>query len=199
MLRINPATARLLLRATGAGPGDAIVQNGAGSAVGQWVRWFAAQADVAVIDVVRNPQGRLPGAITDAPDLAARVRSAAGGRPLRAALDCVAGSASGRLAECLSPGGRLMVFGHLSGEPVTIRSQVLTGGGLAVCGFSLRPAEAELGAAGVRLLFDALFEQLRDFPPDLPVHSCLPFTRIDAAIAVARAGQVGRVLINLAA
>lgn len=199
MLRINPPTARLLLDATEACAGDAIVQNGAGSAVAHWVRLIAARRGVHLIDVVRRPDAALPDAILDGPDLAARASEAAQGRPVRAALDCVAGHATGRLAECTGQGGRVIVFGHLSGDPVSIRSQRLTGGGLIVTGFSLRPAEARLGPDAVQRLFAEIFALLREVPASLPVRAVLPIERAEEAVALARAGGRGRVLLDPAA
>lgn len=202
MWRINPPTARLLLRDAGVGPGDAIVQNGAGSAVARWVRALAARLDVRVIDVVRRPNPALPDALIDGEHLAARVLAAAAGRPIRAALDCVAGTASGRLAQCLSPGGRLIVFGHLSGEPLTVRSQLLTGGGLAIAGFSLRPAERALGEEGVRTMFAELFDLSKADPIAQPVRAIIPLSCAEDAITLAREGDDGgrgRVLFDLSA
>ena len=114
----------------------------------------------------------------------------------------VAGTASGRMAQCLSPGGRLIVFGHLSGEPLTVRSQLLTGGGLSIAGFSLRPAEQALGGAGVRTLFADLLAMLRDRPVVQPIRAIVPLSRAGEAIALAREGRgggVGRVLFDLSA
>ena len=202
MWRINPPTAHLLLRDAGVCAGDAIIQNGAGSAVARWVRALAAPIGVRVIDIVRRADPALPDALIDGEALAERVRDAAGGRPVRAALDCVAGTASGRMAQCLSPGGRLIVFGHLSGEPLTVRSQLLTGGGLSIAGFSLRPAEQALGGAGVRTLFADLLAMLRDRPVVQPIRAIVPLSRAGEAITLAREGRgagVGRVLFDLSA
>ncbi|WP_313808814.1 alcohol dehydrogenase catalytic domain-containing protein [Sphingobium sp.] len=197
MLRINPPTARLLLQATGAAPGDVIVQNAAASAVATWVRAMAARMDVTVIDVVRRPDDALRDAIVDGQDLADRVKAAAAGRPVRAALDCVAGAATGRMAQCLAPGGRLIVFGHLSGEPISVRSQLLTGGGLSISGFSLRPTEAAMGAEAIRAMFAELLVLHAETRPILPVRDVIPLSQADAAIALARCGGQGRVLFDL--
>ena len=199
MLRINPATALLLLDAAEARSGEVIVQNGAGSAVAGWVRWIAARRGLTVLDVVRRETPALPEAILDGPDLAVRLRRAAEGRPITAGLDCVAGEVSGRIAEALSPRARLIIFGHLSGQPVTIASEVFTGSRLGVTGFSLRPAEAELGPAGVDRLFAQLFDWLRAAPPALPDPVIMPLSCIDEAIAVARARSHPRVVLDLAA
>lgn len=198
MLRINPPTAWLLLEALGVVPGDCLVQNAASSAVAAWVRRIAATRQVRVIDVVRRPDPALPGAILDGEGLADRVRIAAAGRPVCAALDCVAGAATGRLAECLAPGGRLIVFGHLSGDPVSVRSQLLTGGGLTITGFSLRPTEAAMRETDRAAMFAAIFALHIASPAPLPVRALLPLSQVEDAVAFARTSGQGRVLLDLA-
>ncbi|GGC03306.1 trans-2-enoyl-CoA reductase [Novosphingobium endophyticum] len=199
MLRINPPTARLLLDNAGAGDGAAIVQNAAGSTVAAWVRALAARRAIHVVDVVRNADAALPHAVVDGPALAASVSDAAAGRAVRAALDCVAGEATGRLAECVSAGGRIVVFGHLSGQPVAVRSQLLTGGGLSISGFSLRPAETALGADGVNRMFAELFDLFLEAPPSLATRALMPLREADRAVVAAREGGKGRILLDLTA
>lgn len=197
MLRINPATAQLLIDAAHLCDRDVIVQNAATSAVAQWVRAVAARRAIRVIDVVRRPDEALPDAIVDGPDLPDRVMAAAAGLPIRAALDCVAGTASERLARCLPPGGRLIVFGHLSGEPLTISSQVMTRGALIVQGFSLRPAEAAMAVEDRAKMYSMLFELSVKLQVRLPVRSLIPLSRFGDAIAMARTPGRGRVMFDL--
>ncbi|ABQ66687.1 Alcohol dehydrogenase GroES domain protein [Rhizorhabdus wittichii RW1] len=195
MMRINPATAWLLLAASGAGPGDCLVQNAAGSTVAHWVRRLAALRDVAVIDVVR-PGASAPG-LADDEHLEAAVKAASGGRRVRAALDCVAGDATGRMAACLDAEGTVLVFGHLSGEPSTIRSQLLTGRGLTVRGFSLRPAEARMTPAARDAMVAGLWAAAGQGAVELPIRAVLPLAEAERAIALARTPGRGRVLIDL--
>jgi len=200
MLRINPATAWLLLDASGAQPGDIIVQNAAHSAVAHWVRSFAAARGVTVIDVARP--GSAPSeidALPDDGDLAAATRAAGGGQPIRAALDCVAGPASGRLAACLGEDGILLLFGHLSGEPASIPSELLTGRGLTVKGFSLRRSEARMTVADHGAMTLAIAETAARGAAELPVRAVLPLGEADRAIALARTPGRGRVLLDLKA
>lgn len=199
MLRINPPTARLLIEAAGAGAGEVMVQNGATSAVARWVRHLADRRGITVIDVVRRDAPALPGAIVDGLDLPAEIARAAGGRPVVAALDCVAGTATERLAECLAPGGRLVLYGHLSGQPISVRSQAMTGGILSITGFSLRPTEARLGPAGVRSGFADLFAAIADRGPEVPIAGVYPLRQVEKAVAHARSGAGGRVMLDLSA
>lgn len=195
-MRINPLTARLLIEETGLKAGDTLVQNAAGSAVALWIRHFAARKGIAVVDVVARVNPDLPLSLIDGPDLDQEVIATNLGRPVEAALDCVAGEASGRLAGCLAQGGRLVVFGHLSGAPVSVPSQLMTGRGLSVFGFSLRPHEARLGREGVQQLFAELFSDASRHFPKVPVRSVFPLSQIDDALAAARTSGRGRVLLD---
>ena len=192
MLRINPATAWLLLDTLGLKRGDTLIQNAAGSSVASWVRTFALQRGITVVNIVRQATSELVDALMEGPELVAQVR---GRGPAHGALDCVAGNASGRLAECLTEGGRLTVFGHLSGEPVRIASELLTGKGLTVSGFSLRPAENRLGRAGIRRLFGQLLAAGASWPT-MTVRKIFPLRDAEQAIALARAPGAGRVQLE---
>ena len=187
MLRINPATAWRLLATAPLGPGDAVIQNGGRSAVAGLVERIARKRGIAVLTVSRHSDAPAP-MLVDGPDLVGRARDAAGGRPIRLALDCVAGEGTGRLAACLGEGGRVTVFGHLSGEPCRIPSPLLTGRGLVVGGFSLRPAEAGDSIAGLRRLYAGLAALLVEHP--LPVGGIVPLSRLDEALAAAGTGRI---------
>ena len=191
MLRINPPTAWLLLDALGVEAGDVIVQNAGGSAVAGWVRAFGRSREIRVVDVVRRFDPAVPDALIDGPDLADRVRADIA-EPIRGALDCVAGEATGRLAACLEAGARVMLFGHLSRAPISVASSLLTGRGLTIAGFSLRPAEAALDANSLRRLRSDVLAMLPSVP-HLPVRAVFSLAEADRAIAQARSGERGRI------
>jgi NADPH:quinone reductase-like Zn-dependent oxidoreductase len=112
-----------------------------------------------------------------------------------------AGEGSADLAACLALGGRLIVYGHLSGRPCVIPSELLTGRGITACGFSLRPAEAAENHAGLQSLYDRLAATILENPSAQPVAAILPLTRLDDALALARGSSgekpPGRVLLAL--
>jgi NADPH:quinone reductase-like Zn-dependent oxidoreductase len=197
MLRINPATAFRLLSPLGLGRGDWLIQNAAGSSVARWVRLLAERRGVRVLNVVRSGTLDDAGAVlVDGEDLQERAMQVTGGAPVMAALDAVAGEATGRLASCLEPGGTLLVFGHLSGRPCAIPSEILTTRGLRVAGFSLRPAEAgEL--PGARAAHYAGLAAIAIEAPE-PVRAVFALSDVDAALAaVADPGRRGRLLLAL--
>ena len=197
MLRINGATAWRLLAQAELEPGEWLIQNAGNSSVAHLVRLLAARRALKVIDVVRSGPGDTANRFVDGPDLARRVGAVVGGGELKLALDCVAGPATGRLAECLAPGGALVVFGHLSGRPCEVASTLLTARLLTLHGFSLRPAEAPDPPERLGQIQEEVAELLRPTPARLPVRDVFGLSELGAALAAATAGGGGRVLLAL--
>jgi NADPH:quinone reductase-like Zn-dependent oxidoreductase len=200
MLRINPATARRLLSLASLSAGDIVLQIAGASMVGRCVAILAASLGVRCCSVVRAVGGLIPVhgemIVEDGPDLPDRVAALTGGAPIRLALDCVAGAASGRLAACLAHGGTLAVYGHLSGSPCEIPSTLLTSRGLVVRGFSLRPAEAGMTHAALADFYRDVAYRLRDFTP--PIVATYRLRDIQAALRHAAApGHRGKILLDL--
>src|SRR5258708_38136495 len=106
MLRINPATAQLLLEDhVSVAPGDWVIQNVANSAVGRHLIVLAKGRGLRTVNVVRRDdvadELRELGAnvvLTDGPDLAERVHAAVGGAAIRLGIDAVSGGATKRIA-----------------------------------------------------------------------------------------------------
>ena len=142
-LMVNAFTAEFAL--TDLSPlraGDWFVQNAANSNVGRFLIALAHRRGIRTVNVVRRSgceaELRALGAdivIEDGPGLATRVRALVGDAPLDVALDGVAGTAAGRLAECLSDGGVLANSGSMSGEPCAVPTWVLLYRRIQVIGY----------------------------------------------------------------
>ena len=108
MLRINPATALLLLEDhADLKPGDWVIQDVANSAVGRHLIVLARARGVKTVNVVRRDdvtaELRDLGAdvvLKDGPDLAERARAATGGAPIRLGIDAVSGDAPAHRRLC---------------------------------------------------------------------------------------------------
>jgi mitochondrial enoyl-[acyl-carrier protein] reductase / trans-2-enoyl-CoA reductase len=164
LLTINAPTAWVLLHdfATLA-PGDWLVQNGANSSCGRFLVALAHEAGVRTINVVRRPEVmaelRALGAdvvLLDGPDLAERVLQATGGVTPRLGLDCVAGAATHRLAQCLAPGSTVVCYGAMSGERCEMDFYLMFRNDLRLVGMSFR-RELEKRS---REQVDAIYRQL---------------------------------------
>ena len=191
MLRINPATAARLLDRLALQPDDIVLQNAATSSVSGWVRRLCAERGVAVIDIVRSDPS--DGAVLDGPDLAAQVSIIAAGRPVRGALDAVAGEATGRLATCVSVGATLIVYGHLSGQPCTVASTLLTTKSLTMAGFTLREAEAGQDMRALSAFYTPLAALMAAQPETIA--AVFSLDAIDDALAY-QPQQRGRILLS---
>ncbi|HHN73688.1 MAG TPA: alcohol dehydrogenase [Acidobacteria bacterium] len=166
MLGVNPFTAAGLLE--GLEPGQRVVLNAAGSAVGRMCLALARHRGVQAVAVVRRDRHasalRALGAeavLVDGPDLAERLRAIG---PVHRALDAVAGDASGRLLDALEEGSDLVVYGLLGSDRVDLPAATVVFRDVRITGFSrlrvirampaARRAEvseelAELAVAGV--------------------------------------------------
>jgi NADPH:quinone reductase-like Zn-dependent oxidoreductase len=132
-LHVNPLTAALLRRAViraGVQPGiDVVVLTAAGSAVARLVIAVLTQMGIDAIGVVRSDSGAaqlsalipgLPVISTQGQGWQDRLTQAAGTRPIKAVLDPVGGTIASEMAALLTPGGSLISYGDLSGEPIAV-------------------------------------------------------------------------------
>jgi NADPH:quinone reductase-like Zn-dependent oxidoreductase len=151
MFFVNPATAYVMTRNVLRVPrGEWLLQTAAGSALGQMVMALGACYGFRTLNVVRRPQqadelkGRAGGAAIafdpsrdDAGKLRNEVLKHTGGRDVRFAIDPVAGATGSAVVSCLGRGGRMLVYGTLSGEPLTFSSRDLMTPGASIEGFWL--------------------------------------------------------------
>ena len=121
MLKVNPATAQLMLTSYVAlAPGDWVIQNAANSAVGVNLIRLARARGLKTVNVVRRESLIEPlqaaGAdvvVVDGADLGERVAAASGGAAIKLAIDAIAGAATERLADCLAE-AKYFESGHFS-------------------------------------------------------------------------------------
>jgi trans-2-enoyl-CoA reductase len=204
MLRINPATAQLLLEDHVAlNPGDWVIQNVANSAVGRHLIVLAKARGWHTINVVRREdvasELRALGAdavVTDGANLAERARGAAGGKPIRLGIDAVSGEATKRIAECVADDGVVVSYGSMSGEDPVMGRPALGVRGVSLVGFMLGRGLAKRRPEQVRALYADLAAQLRDGVLQAPIEATYPIEEIKAALAHAqRGGRDGKVLV----
>ena len=204
MLRINPATAQLLLEDhVDLAPGDWVIQDVANSAVGRHLIVLARERGVRTLNDVRRDDvaGELTAlgadvVVQDGPDLAARARAATGGAPIRLGIDAISGEACRRIGDCLGDGGVLVNYGGLSGEDPAVSRNAINVRGVTLTGFNLGRGLARRSAEAVRALYAGLALKLRDGILSAPVDSTFSIDDIAAALTRAQArGRHGKVLV----
>ncbi len=128
-LMINPATAILMVRHVLAVPrGQWLLQSAAGSELGRMIIRLAKHDGIRTVNVVRRRE-----AVQELKDLGAdevivssdgpideQVRRIVGPRGVDFALDPVAGQTGSQIFRSLSPDGRMLLYGSLSGEGITV-------------------------------------------------------------------------------
>src|SRR5215813_9798710 len=203
MLRINPATALLLLADhVDLKPGDWVIQDVANSAVGRHLIVLAKARGVRTVNVVRRDdvtaELRDLGAdvvLKDGPDLAERVRAVTGGAPIRLGIDAVSGEACRRIADCVADGGVVVSYGSMSGQDPAVSRAALTRG-VTLTGFGLSYGLDKRTNAQVRELYADLAAQIRDGVLKAPIDAFYPIEEIGAALVRAQQGRRhGKVLV----
>ncbi|MFE7211956.1 zinc-binding dehydrogenase [Streptomyces sp. NPDC001698] len=139
-----------------------LVQTAAGSSVGRLVTGVAQFHNLALVNVVRSDRGAaelrkrfpdVPVVSTEHPGWADEVRKAAGGRPVSVAFDPIGGKLAESLLDLLTPGGKLVSYGLIAEEPISVHASTLLNKSLTLRGKNigrwLSEASAERRASDV--------------------------------------------------
>jgi len=199
----NPLTAYLLLQGVTV-PG-AIVQTAAGSAVGRMVDQLGKLEGRRIINIVRDPvtaedlrlQGTEHVILSSQADWLEQARQAAGSDAIVAAFDPVAGQTGLDLLTLLAPGGELILYGGLSGQPVAVSAMQLAVNNLAVKGFWLGPWFARTSTAAQAQIMEKLLGLFQTGQLRIPVAGIFDLADFQRAIQLAQTpGRLGKILLR---
>ena len=205
MLKVNPATAQLMLTSdVTLAPGDWVIQNAANSAVGVNLIRLADARGLKTVNVVRRESLIEPlqaiGAdvvLVDGPDLALRAAAAIGGADIKLAIDAVAGAATERLADCLAEEGTVVNYGLLSGDPCQLRADQTVFKGITLTGFWLAKQMRAMKPAALAALYGDLVAHIADGSLHVDVEATYGLDDIKTALEHAgREARGGKVLIT---
>jgi NADPH:quinone reductase-like Zn-dependent oxidoreductase len=206
-LRINPATAELLL--TSQVPlqeGDWIVQNAANSAVGLSVQQLATARGLHVLNLVRRPAAEMicreHGAshvlLENDPAVRQRAEAFFGENRPKLALNAVGGESALLVAGMLAQGGTCVTFGAMSKKKLSLPNRFLIFQELHFKGFWLsgwlqNAAYAEVQALYARLANEIAAQRLR-----LPVQHVFALADIHQALSAAqKLERNGKILLQI--
>jgi NADPH:quinone reductase-like Zn-dependent oxidoreductase len=204
MLKVNPATAQLMLTGEVAlEPGDWVIQNAANSAVGVNLIRLAKALRYKTVNVVRRESLIEPlqaiGAdvvLVDGPDLALRAAAATGDSDIKLGIDAVAGAATERLADCLAEEGMVVNYGLLSGDPCQLRADQTIFKGITLAGFWLAKQMRTMKPAALAALYGDLMTRIAEGSLHVDVEAVYGLENIKAALDHAsREARSGKVLI----
>jgi len=205
MLTVNPPTASLMLSEfVPLDQGDWVIQNVANSGVGGYLMQLARRRGLRTVNVVRRESAvaatKAQGGdvvLVDGEDLVQRVSEVTGGARIRLGIDAVGGSATDRLAQCLSEGGTLVNYGMMGGEPCRVAPSSFIFRDITLRGFWLVKWIREASRDAQRALYGELAQLVASGVLHARVHATYPVQRIQEAVAAANVGERdGKILVT---
>ncbi len=202
---VNPVTAWVMLDELRLQPGDWLVQTAAGSTLGRLVIQIAQMRGYRTINLVRRPEQSaellaLGGDVafcTAETDVVARVREITGGRGAAGALEAVGGAAGALALAALRPGGVMLVYGMLGGDPLPLHNGEMLFRGLTVRGFWLLHWFRQTPPAQVAATLGEVMQHMAAGHLVPPVEAEYDLADFQAAVAHAeRPGRQGKVLLT---
>ncbi len=204
---VNPATVVVMIDKVLQVPrGDWLLQTAAGSALGRMVIRLGKHEGFRTINVVRRKEavqelqslGADQVISTDTESIEEQVRAITDGKGVRYAIDAVGGETGSALVRSLGHGGRMLVYGTLSDEPLRFDSRVLMVGGKSVAGFWLSEWVRDQGPLTMLGLFRKIIKLMRAGVLVSEVGESFPLEKVaEAARRAAEPGRTGKVLLRM--
>lgn len=204
---VNPATALAMVRHVLKVPRGAwLVQSAAGSALGRMVIRLGRRDGFKTLNVVRRREavGEILKAGGDAaicPEdgpIEEQIAAIAKGDPPRHAIDPVGGETGTRIFRALGDGGRLLVYGTLSGQPICLNPRDLFGGRRSLEGFYLGWWLERRSIVKNLRLFREIGGLIREGVLETEIGSIHGLDRIGDAVRDAESpGRSGKVLLRM--
>lgn len=204
---VNPASALVMTRYVLQVPSGAwLIQTAAGSALGRMVIRLGRRFGFRTINVVRRREqaeelkreGADAVVATNEESLPERVRALTGEEGVRFAMDAVGGATGSEVAGVLGTGGRMLLYGTLSGEPLTIDPRTLMTGQKRVEGFWMSEWVRQQSRITMGLLFTKLGKLIQSGVLATEVGATFPLNDVRAAVRQAELpGRQGKVLLRI--
>lgn len=205
MITVNPPTASLMLTEfVDLKEGDWVLQNAANSGVGNYLIQLAKMKGLKTVNIVRRESLIAPlkeqGAdvvVVDSKSLQNDIAAQTDGAKIRLGIDAVGGTATGRLADCLTAGATVLNYGLMSGEPCVIPPQVLIFKDITVKGFWLATWFQQATKEQQIALYAELTKLVATGKLSAPVHGTYQIKDIKEAVATAAQGERnGKVILT---
>jgi NADPH2:quinone reductase len=204
---VNPASAIIMTRLLFRVPRGAwLLQTAAGSALGRMVIRLGRHHGFRTINVVRRPEladelhqlGADATICTATESVEECVQTLTDGRGVPFVLDAVGGATGSAAARSLGKGGRMLVYGTLSEEPLSLHPRVLMVGRKRIEGFWLSEWVQGRGPLAMMRLFRQIVQLMRLGVLTSDVAATFPLTDFRAAIrAAAQPGRSGKILLRM--
>jgi NADPH:quinone reductase len=204
---VNPATVLAVVRHVLAVPRGAwLLQSAAGSTLGRMMINLGRHDGFKTLNVVRrheaidelkNLGGDAVISSSDGP-IDDQVRRVTGGQGVRYAIDPVGGDTGTALFRSLAPEGRLILYGTLSNQPITVDPRLVISGPRSVEGFWLGHWMRARSIPATLLLFREIASLIRQGVLRSEIGQTYPLDQIHKAVQDANSiGRKGKVLLRL--
>ncbi|MFD3407606.1 zinc-dependent alcohol dehydrogenase family protein [Aquirufa sp. HETE-83D] len=200
---VNPVTAYGMLETSGLQKGGSLLITAGASAWGKVVIQLAAMRGIHVIATVRQAdqkQTLLDLGATAVIDVATesltkKVKEIFP-EGIDYVFDAVGGDQGAKALNCLKTGGKMLVFGLLSQEPIPLNSGLLIFKKLSVEGWWLSSWWEELGSVGIQKAIKAVFSLLLSQEVTVDIQATFPLAQFKEAIdAYQTQGRTGKILL----
>ena len=200
---VNPVTAYGMLETSGLGKGGTLLITAGASAWGKVVIQLAAMRGIHVIATVRRQdqkQTLLDLGATAVVDVATEnvTKKVKEIFPdgIDYVFDAVGGDQGAKALTCLKPGGKMLVFGLLSLEPIPLNSGLLIFKNLSVEGWWLSSWWEKLGNEGIQKAIKEVFTHLLKQDVKVDIQATYPLAQFkEALIAYQKEGRTGKILL----
>jgi NADPH:quinone reductase-like Zn-dependent oxidoreductase len=190
---VNPLTARLMVKSLAPQPGDRIGITAAASAIGRMLVRMLAVAGARPVAIVRS-QSSSRAALQDEP-VDEVIQEGAPLPTLTAGLDSVGGQPGARLAAAIQPGGLLLHYGLLSGQP--LKGALLVAAKANIRLFRLRDWVHAAPRAALHAAMAETFVEIRAGSATTFIAACYPMAAFQEAIAHnAQSDRRGKVILH---
>ncbi len=210
---VNPTTAYAMTQRVLAVPaGDWLLQTAAASELGKMVVRLGKRFGFKTLNVVRRAEQAetlkslgADGVVVFDPaqqssdELQNEVRRLTGDRGVRFAIDPVGGATGSAVVKCLAPGGRMLVYGTLSPEPLCFSPRDLMTPGASIAGFWLARWLPQLSLLAKLKLIRTVSRLIQEGVLTSQIGEVFPMDRVgDAVRAAETPGRSGKVLLRMA-
>jgi NADPH:quinone reductase-like Zn-dependent oxidoreductase len=204
---INPATVLAMVRHVLAVPkGEWLLQSAAGSALGRMIINLGRHDGFKTLNVVRRREAVAElqafggDAVISSSDgaIEEQVRGITSGKGVRFAVDPVGGQTGTGVFRSLGEGGRLLLYGTLSGDPIEVDPRLLIAGQRTVAGFWLGHWMRQRSIPSNLLLFREIAALMRRGVLRSEIGQTYSLDEIkDAVQQAVITGRQGKVLLKL--
>lgn len=208
MFFVNPTTAYVMTQKVLQIPAGAwLLQTAAGSALGKMVIRLGRRLGFKTLNIVRRSEqidelSRLGGDLVlsaGAADLREQVLQHTNGQGVPFAIDPVGGALGSAVVGCLAPGGRMLVYGTLSAEPLQFSPRDLMTPGTSIAGFWLARWMQQQNLLGKLRVIRRVTALMKEGVLVSEVAQSFSLAEIQAAVVAAEApGKGGKVLLRIA-